>query len=84
MRHSFRPFVKKFGERNGVVMGSGSKIVPFGDHDDLQASIRTLAMKEFRDTVKECYRFGVGEAVRREFGVIDPVQNPWSEVHDGR
>lgn len=79
MRHSFRPFLRKYGSRIGVSMGSGSKIIPFADHNDLQASTRTLAMKSFRDTVKDCYRWGIAHAVRNKFGMIDPIETPWSK-----
>jgi len=84
MRHSFRPFLRKYGKRHGVSMGNGSKVCPFGEHDDRQASIRTRAMKSFRDTVKDCYRVGVDVAVQNGFQMLDPVQTPWSEVADGR
>jgi len=80
MRHSFRPFLRKFGKRAGVNMGSGSKVVPFGEHDDIQSTTRTMAMKSFRDTAKGCYRDGVNIGSRRGFGMIDPVATPWSEV----
>jgi hypothetical protein len=84
MRHAFRPFLRKFGKRNGVMMGSGAKIVPFGEHDDNQALTRTLAMKDFRDCAKDCYRVGVDVAVKRGFQTIDPLQTPWRESAHGR
>lgn len=87
MRHAFRPFLRKFGKRQGVSMGSGAKTLPFGDHDAVQAMTRTSAMKSFRDTVKACYRLGVEAADRRKFGALDPVKTPFEcerEVKDGR
>jgi hypothetical protein len=84
MRHAFRPFLRRFGKRNGVIMGTGAKVVPFGEHDHSQAMTRTKAMKEFRDCVKDCYRVGVDVAVQRGFQMINPVQTPWNEVTDGR
>jgi len=84
MRHSFRPFLRKFGKRHGVPMGAGSKVYPFGEHDDRQATVRTRAMRCFRDTIKDCYRVGVDVAVQQRFEMIDPVQTPWSEVAGGQ
>jgi hypothetical protein len=87
MRHSFRPFVRKFGKREGVSMGSGTKLIPFGDHDDQQAMTRTRAMKSYRDTAKACYRLGVGIAASRGFGTLDPLKKPFqceSEAKDGQ
>ena len=84
MRHAFRPFLRRFGNRVGVSMGTKNKMVPFSDHDDAQASTRTQSMKAFRDTLKECYREGVKIAIRRGFAKLDPVARPWSEAADGR
>jgi hypothetical protein len=84
MWHAFRPFLRKFGKRHGVAMGVGAKVFPFGEHDESQDSIRKLAMKDFRDTAKDCYRVGLAIAVKRGFQMIDPVQTPWSEVTHGR
>ena len=87
MRHSFRPFLRKFGNREGVSMGSGAKTFPFGDHDAQQAMTRTRAMKSYRDTAKACYRLGVEVTTRREFGTLDPVKTPFEceqEATDGR
>jgi len=86
MRHSFRPFLRKFGNREGVNMGSGAKLIPFGDHDEQQATTRTRAMKSYRDTAKACYRSGVGIAASRGFGTLDPLETPFqckSEATDG-
>lgn len=77
MRHAFRTFLKKFGKRNGVTFEFEKKLVPFGEHDDRQADMRTRAMKSFRDIVKDCYRKGVEEAGRRGFRMIDPVAVPF-------
>lgn len=84
MKHAFRPFLRKFGDRNGVSMGTNRKMVAFGHHDDLQASIRTKAIREFRDTLKDCYREGVKIATLRGLHGIDPVATPWSEATHGR
>lgn len=87
MRHSFRPFIRKFGQREGVSMGSGTKLIPFGDHDEQQAMIRTRAMKSYRDTAKACYRSGVGIAASRGFGTLDPLKTPFqseNEAKDGQ
>jgi len=84
MLHAFRPFLRKFGNRHGVSMGKKNQVVPFGEHGDSQAAVRTRAMKDFRDTAKDCYRVGVAVAVQRELQTIDPVQTPWKEVADGR
>jgi hypothetical protein len=84
MRHSFRRFLRKFGERHGVSMAKDKKIFPFGGHDDLQEATRTKAMRSFRDAAKDCYRVGVDVAVRRGFPAIDPVEKPASGVTHGR
>jgi len=84
MRHSFRPFLRRFGKRHGVSMGAGSKIVPFGEHDDTQAETRTRAMKHFRDAAKDCYRVGVDVAIKRGFKPIDPLVTPWSDAINAR
>jgi hypothetical protein len=87
MRHSFRPFLRKFGNREGVSMGSGAKLIPFGDHDEQQATTRTRAMKSYRDTAKSCYRSGVGIAASKGFGTLDPLKTPFqceSEDADGQ
>jgi hypothetical protein len=80
MRHSFRPFLKKFGRQHGVKMSTGAKMIPFGDHDDGQQATRTAAMKAYRDMAKACYRFGVKRAVERGFGELDPTGTRWSDV----
>jgi hypothetical protein len=84
MRYSFRPFLRRFGNRVGVSMGTKNKMVAFGDHDDAQADTRTKAMKSFRDTLKDCYRKGVEIATERGWAKLDPVATPWSEVTHGR
>ena len=85
MKHSFKPFLWRFGDRTGVAMGPKKcKLTPFGHHDDDQAFTRTKAMKSFRDTIKACYRKGVEIAIKRCFEKLDPVATPWSEVTNGR
>lgn len=79
MRHSFRPFLRKFGQRNGVAMGAGAKMIPFGEHSPQQAEIKTRAMRSFRGSMKACYRVAVDVAVRRGFGTIDPLETPWGD-----
>jgi hypothetical protein len=80
MRHAFRPFLRRVGQRRGVIMGTGSKIFPFGEHDSGQSAIRTWAMKDFRDCAKECYRVGVRVAKDKGFQLIDPVMTPFSGI----
>lgn len=78
MKHSFKPFLGRFGLRSGVSMGpKKGKLIPFGNHDDAQAATRTQAMKAFRDTLKACYRKGVEMAIKRGFAKLDPVATPW-------
>jgi hypothetical protein len=84
MRHAFRPFLRRFGNRVGVSMGTKNKMVAFSDHDDSQAATRTKSMKAFRDTLKDCYRVGVEIAIGRGFAKLDPVATPCSEVTHGR
>jgi hypothetical protein len=84
MLHAFRPFLRKCGNRNGVNMGKKNAVIHFGDHDDSQALIRSLAMKDFRDTAKNCYRVGVDICLKRGLQPIDPVQTPWKEAPHGR
>lgn len=84
MRHSFRPFLRKFGSRSGVALGHGTKIVPFSDHDAQQAVTRIAAMKSFRDTVKDCYRVGVKTASKMGMAMLDPIQTPCNEAAHGR
>ncbi len=84
MRHAFRQFLRRFGKNNGVNMGTKNKIVPFGDHDDVQAVIRTRCMQAFRRTVKHCYRAGVEIALKKGWATLDPVETPLSEATDGR
>jgi len=84
MRHAFRPFLRKFGQRENVMMGTKNKIDLFGTHSEEQADIRTQAMQSFRDIAKDCYRDGIKAAVSLGFGEIDPVATPCSEAINGR
>jgi hypothetical protein len=83
MKHSFKPFLWRFGDRSGVAMGpKKGKLTPFGHHDDAQSATRTRAMKLFRDTIKACYRKGVEIATERGFAKLDPVAVPWGRQGD--
>lgn len=84
MRHSFRPFLKRFGRKRGVNMGVGAKTLPFADHNELQAATRTAAMRQFRNTIKDCYRVGVEAAIRNRFSEFDPCETAWKESRHGR
>lgn len=83
MRHSFRPFLRRFGRQHGVKMSAGVKIITFGDHDDRQQATRTAAMKAYRDMAKACYRHGVNMCAERGFGTLDPTETRWSAVVHG-
>ena len=54
MRHAFRPFLRRFGNRVGVSMGTKNKMVAFSDHDDSQAATRTKSMKAWCSRSTEC------------------------------
>lgn len=83
MRHSFRPFLKAYAARRSVSVGSKTKLVPFGQHDDAQRAIRTEAMRAFRSSVLDAYRAGVAIAEQRGFRRFDPTELGM-EATDGR
>lgn len=83
MRHAWRPFFKKYALRHNVSVGTKTKYVPFGHHDDAQRAMRTEAMRAFRHAVRDAYRAGVAIAISRGFQPLDPMADA-EESTDGR
>lgn len=83
MRHSFRSFFKAYASKRGVSVGSKTKLVPFGQHDEKQRALRTQAMRAFRTAIRDAYRAGIAIARERGFHPFDPMADG-QEASNGR